>query len=360
MSATGATAPISGLGPSSAAAAPAEPASGPAPLPQPKPRSKWVFSLLPKSLQRHPSLDFHVITELTPAGRRIAPPTARHPAYYLEQVGKFRQFGNNTPAGEHPPPVPLLEHAMQRALASANYRPATPRSPLPSVVVVFNYGSFARFSTAMADLQQSLALDQLNQGSDPNSAPESPIISGGGDRDAESLLPMVLSNPQDRTDVLQRAELIGGEKFAHALAKAINDEAIYEQANGGGSFMGMPDASSPFHRFLNENDTVMDLVEESFSSCYFVVASAYDYRAMREGRHVLLWRTKMTVNSIGISMTESLPSLVVTAGPYLGREMPGPVTLTERINREGKVEVGKPRVVEYLDSSTPTRSARKR
>jgi hypothetical protein len=34
---------------------------------------RWVFSLLPKSMQKDPRLDYTVITEMTPAGRKLPP-----------------------------------------------------------------------------------------------------------------------------------------------------------------------------------------------------------------------------------------------------------------------------------------------
>lgn len=318
----------------------------PAPVaPQAPHHSAWVFELMPKSFQKRPRLDFHVITEMTDAGRKLTPPTARQPVYYIAQAGTFTQLGNNTPGNEHPPSVTELTHAMQRALAADSYLPAQPGGPLPALAVVFNYGSFARFSTDFYDFQQMLTMDELSQSSDPNAGPAAPFIPSDGDRDAESLLPIVLSSPTAREDVIRRADLIGGDKFARELSKAINDEAMYQQGRGDSGTWAGWEISSPFHQFLNHNQDTMDLVEESFSSCYFVVASAYDYAAMRHGKRVLLWRTKMTVNSSGISMGESLPTLVTTAGPYFGRDMTGPVTLTHRIDREGKVEVGEPVVV---------------
>ncbi len=322
-------------------------------------RSQFVFSLLPKSFQKHPSLDFHVITELTAEGKKSPLPTADHPAYYIEQPGKFSQLGNNTPANEHAPDVKELTRAMVKALSDNHYVPATPSTPLPALAVVFNYGSFARFSTASYDFDQAQQIAQMQEQMADTAARSgqtdamSSIASDGfmrsdEDRDADSLLPIVLAHKQEREDVLQRAALIGGEKFARELADALNQEATYTTGHTALGF-GSVDMSSPFHRFANANESTMNLVEESFSGCYFVVASAYDYIAMRKGKRVLLWRTKMTVNSSGVSMSETLPTLVVTAGPYFGREMAEAVTLTRRISREGKVEVGTPRVIGYSE-----------
>jgi hypothetical protein len=333
----------------------AEPPAGSLPPPAPPKSRQWVFSLLPKSLQRRPSLDFHVITEMTAEGKKVTPPTAGQPTYYLEQPGKFTQLGNNTPANEHEPAVTELERAIRRSLAASNYLPADPKTPRPRIAVVFNYGSFARFSTDADDFQQTVAVEQLNQkqlDADPNAVPIDPFIPSGEERDVESLLPLVIAHQHQRADVLQRAELIGGTKFARQLSSVLDQEANYEQSYAGLTPVA-EDMSSPFNRFRNANEHLMGLIEESFSSCYFVVASAYDYPAMAQGKRVLLWRTKMTVNSSGISMTESLAPLIVTAGPYFGRDMTDSVTVTRTISREGRVEIGTPIVVEDHPGDAP-------
>jgi hypothetical protein len=169
---------------------------------------------------------------------------------------------------------------------------------------------------------------------------------------------MVLSSMQNRMDVLQRAELVGGVEFAKKLAAVFDQEAQFEETYGG-LMSPAEDASSPFNRFRHANDNLMDLVEDAFNGCYFVVASAFDYAALAQGKRVLLWRTKMTVNSSGISMTESLAPLIASAGPYLGRDMTEGVTLTKTLSREGRVEIGTPTVVKDSPSlpSTPNATA---
>jgi hypothetical protein len=318
--------------------------------------SGFTFSLLPKSLQRRPSLDFHVVTELTIEGRKLAPPTSAEPVYYIAQPGKFTQMGNNNPAGETPPNIERLTRAMEAALASSNYLKASPTTPLPAIAVVFNYGSFARFSMQFYDLQDDQKLaqlaDQMNDLAQNGSGEGGMVYSGpmlrSEERDTDALLPIVLSHQMERDDILRRAALIGGEKFARDLAKALTEEAAYRTGSDNVREVGLSlsQAATPFHLFMNANENLMMLVEDSFSGCYFVMASAFDYTAMRKGQRVLLWRTKMTVNSSGISMSESLPALVLAAGPYLGKEMPDAVTLTRKILRGGNVEIGEMRVIE--------------
>ena len=44
--------------------------------------SEWVFSLLPKSMQKNPRLELTVITEMTEAGKKLPPVSAAAPAYF--------------------------------------------------------------------------------------------------------------------------------------------------------------------------------------------------------------------------------------------------------------------------------------
>ena len=49
--------------------------------PAKKESSDWVFSILPKSLQKNPRLELTVITEMTDAGKSWPPVSAGKPAY---------------------------------------------------------------------------------------------------------------------------------------------------------------------------------------------------------------------------------------------------------------------------------------
>jgi hypothetical protein len=185
--------------------------------------SNWVFSLLPKAFQKKPSLDFHVITEMTAEGKKLTPPTPQRPDYYLEQPGPFTQMGMNPPANEKPPPVADLERAMQNALATNGYLPVAPSGGTPHLVVVFSYGSFDRFSNDFDEFEQEMAAEEAYQQALLNAKPGAdlpppPIPPMGGDRDAAQLLPFILADTAKRKDIIDRASLIGGARFAHDLA----------------------------------------------------------------------------------------------------------------------------------------------
>src|SRR5262245_48642526 len=73
----------------------AEPAAPAAPAPKKEEKkSEWVFSLLPKSLQKNPRIDLTVITEMTPLGKKFPEVTPAKPVYYITQSAGFNQRGH--------------------------------------------------------------------------------------------------------------------------------------------------------------------------------------------------------------------------------------------------------------------------
>ena len=306
---------------------------------------EWVFSLLPKSFQKNPVVDFTVITEMTAEGRKVPPPSPGNPVFYATILGTYLQLGQGAPAGEKSPTMNELIERLRTALATNGYRPAKLPDHKPSVVIIFYWGSH---TPDFQDARDTVLDAATQESADGSIAPLS------GAETAEELLPTVLDDLAKRKELLERASLIGGAKFAFQLNSVIEDESRMAQvdvdASRAASLVGLPDPdfrkiTSPFHRYLQSDPRIEMLVEATFGSCYFVVASAYDGAAMANGERRLLWRTKMTVNATGVSMREALPTLIATSAPYLGRDMNDAEVLTKRVYREGHVEIGTPTVV---------------
>jgi hypothetical protein len=273
--------------------------------------SAFSFSLLPKAFQSKPRIDMTVFTTLTDAGRLVAPASPEHPVYYVVYPGGFRELGGSY-AGVHPPQEADLERVMKKALATQGYLPATDAAHRPSVLVIFTWGMHSRL--------------------DPNT---------------EAISPEAMFQ-----NMIERAALVGGFGFAHRVGHAYEDRAMSQLS--GPSFA---DASfnliDPVHRLTDDNARSEYLMDQINDDIYFVVASAYDYASVAQGKRTLLWRTNMTVNTAGVNMKETLPPLIATAAPFFGRETEGPEALQRRINRKGTVEIGNSTVVEYMDASAP-------
>lgn len=299
---------------------------------KPEPRGGG-FSLLPKSLQKNPRLDFNIFTEMTAQGRRLAQPTPEKPAYYVAQAGKMVNTGIGAESLKGPPPE-HLQRLMDRALAEGGYRPSEGSGQPPTLAIVYHWGS--------SSFQP------------PEEIPGETADDGTVTPPTESVSQMDI-----RKALLTRASLLGGVSFVREVSLAMQqvDQKASAQrsfaAPEGGSFMGSVGdmMRDPFDELRSRNVEMERLVDELFSSSYFVIASAYDYAALAKGQRQLLWRTKMTVNSLGVNMNESVLPLIASAAPYLGRETKEPVVVSKRVNREGRVEIGTATVVEPAPAS---------
>lgn len=268
----------------------------------------FVFSLFPKSLQKNPRLEFNIMTEMTAEGRKVMPPTKQNPVYYVAQAGGPFNAGVGADYDVKPPPPEKLQLMMERALAEGGYLPTDGTAIPASLAVIYHWGSHS--FQPPADME-------------------------GEDADGNPIVTQAIPEVVLRKALLDRAMLLGGAKFTAEVARAMQelDQAVSQIGN-------------PFDRLRTRSPDMERLVDELFSSSFFVVASAYDYAALAKGQRRLLWRTKMTVNALGVNMVESIPPLIASAGPYMGRETKDPVVLAKRISREGKVEVGTPTVVQ--------------
>lgn len=266
----------------SAQTPPVAPASEPNAA-HPLPRSgDFVFNLLPKAFQRHPSLEMTVNTEVTAVGRLARPVSPSAPVYYVAQSAGFKPLGTPT-GGEKSPPPAALERAMTQALAANGYLPSTQPAQRPTLVVIYYWGSHNKL-----------------------------------DRDTAEQFPELAAKHD-----LERATLVGGKKYAAQLAR---------RQEWGDS--------------LVDHTALKDYVhDQSTDDLYFVVASAYDYAAAARNERRVIWRTTMTVNARGVSMTESLAPLIATAAPFFGVETPEPAIASRNISRDGRVEIGTPTVV---------------
>jgi hypothetical protein len=296
------------------------------------------FEFLPKAFQRNPKLDMTVITEMTDAGKKLPPVSAQAPAYYVAHSGGYRAVGEH--ASQPPFPAAETERLLKTTLAQRGFQPATPEHP-PSLLIVYVWG--------------------------PHNYPDIPDGSVASSASSDSPDPAGSAQDSIIANVLDRAALAGGDKFAAEVRRAIEERvANYETLPSHGMGDGLSAAAA-----LYEMNQLMDpvklladksaknafLISQAGDDCYYVVASAYDYRSVAGNHRQLLWRTRMTVNARAVSQAQALPTLIATAGPYLGREMTEPEVLVKRALDRGQVEIGQPKVVEM--PAKPTEPAGK-
>lgn len=252
------------------------------------------------SPQRHPPLTFTSLGEITDEWKKTSPPSVQAPFYYTVATAKYR------PVGDSPQETPIegkaVEELLRRSLATNGFLPADD-THAPSVGLVYFWGPHALTDTT-----------------------------GGG------------SQEQILRNVLDRAALAGGDPFAADLAQAFRDSSRIREATapsiggsviGGGAaasmaqISGMADPVLIFRKRDPQNEALLD---QATASCYYLVVSAYDYKSLATPQKKLLWRTRATVNSQGVSQSQVFPTLISVAGPFLGREALKPKIVRMRAN----------------------------
>ena len=244
-----------------------------------------LSDLLPTGFQKNPRLTLSIVTEMTPAGKAITPPTRDKPVYYVIMDGGFVEEGDVV-AGDKPPNPAKLAQIMESSLARSGYQPASETHP-PTQFIHYRWGVFNHL-TGLTENEESE--------------------------------PLVFRNLQ------ARAALVGGSEFAAHLMRAVRYRHMGDMAR-------------------LRLDARMDLLATlATSDLYFLLAVAYDGEAARRGEKKVLWTTRVSTDSNGLAMNDSLPALVTNAGGYFGQDTKGSVIFHPRLF-EGKVEMGDPTVV---------------
>jgi len=282
-----------------------------------RPKSdKWTLSLLPVGLQKNPQVDYTIVTELTDAGRALPEPSFDKPVYCISHSMGQQDVGDAY-GGTHDIEYKFLQKQFNAALVSNGYRPAGPELPEPTQVLFFVWGMHNRMETA----------DTMDDGGDD---------SGAGD---------VSANSDDIMNMLSRAKIVGGQKFADEFARALADQLEWS---------GTPDYSQngPLRRFAERDDTTESLVYEIFDDCYYLLVYALDLEALRNNQKKLLWTTHISTTARGISFEATLPIMINNGAYFFGRETNGPEILRKRAYKNASVQIGDATVVEYVSGST--------
>jgi len=251
---------------------------------------KWMFSFLPVGLQRNPQVDYAIVTEMTDDGRKLPDPSYDHPVYYISHSVGQHDVGDAY-GGTKEIQYSYLQNQLNSSLASNGYRPADDAHP-PTQVLFITWGMF-------------------NRGQ-------------GG-------------------DMLSRAKLIGGQKFADEYAQAVRD-----QREWAGSLRG----NGPLRDFEQRDDLTETLVYAVSEESYYLLVTSLDLEALKQNQRKILWTTKISTIARGVSFQATLPIMINNASYYFGRETNGPELLRKRAYKKANVDIGEASVVEYMSGTT--------
>ena len=238
-------------------------ADAPADTRKPESKSEWVFSLLPKSLQRNPRLELTVITEMTEAGRRARQPSAQQPAYVDFFTTGAKHLGH-TAGNERTLRPAEVEALLERALAANGFVRAAPQQRKPDLMILYTWGTHALLVEPDAD---------------------NPMLSGN----------------EVARNLLDRAAMVGGAKFAgemlqlfeQADALAIADQRDAERKAGKvrGPLHGIP-------ILIKDNIDSADRMKTSAGSLALAASTpprdAFIVAKLREAGAVLLGKTNLS------------------------------------------------------------------
>jgi len=281
---------------------------------------------------------------MTAEGKKRTPPTAEAPAYYVINVDPAEARGFvSADISKNLPKPEQIERIVAQALKPNHYFPAEKGKPAPTLVMLVHWGSYS--SPAFNGEEAANGADQDQPG-----------------KTAKELLPYVLGSEIKRKAIIERAALIGGKQFSIELNDVLNQEVHMRSAGDssdtaraaggateGSSFMSLLEASSPLALFMSRDLKTERMVEEVFSDSYYVVVSALDLKSVAERKPILLWRTKLSLNSIGVSLAETVAPLINSGTDYFGKETDKAVLVTKRIQRGGHVDIGEAKMLEYVE-----------
>lgn len=341
--------------PSQAAAAKAEPTTAKIENP-PDASHQFVFSLFPKSAQSNPNTDLTTICEMTEEGRKRPVVTSAHPAYYIAHDAGFVDAGEVESTTK--PDLEHLHKTLEKALSTNGFKPV-PEGQRPEYALIFHWGTHTR------NPSNDTAGDILSR-----------AMLVGGRKFAKELADVLVEQSKNyeastyQTDdgrVVRVSEDMSRLAMQYSIAprtSAATNTTTYEgqmSYAGGESSSTLPqtsassmadinrlmDSMSPIERFRRESERNAFLVEQTLGSIYFVVITAIDAEAAARGKKVLLWRARMSVDARGMSLVDALPALIANSAPFLGRDMEVPATMAPKIVRGSEsIQIGDSTVVE--------------
>lgn len=99
--------------------------------------------------------DVTVVVDMTAEGRKVARPTADHPAYYFPSIGGYKEYGDVS-KDLKPPSAHDIVKIVAPELARQGYRAVDNQHPRPDLMLDIGWGSIApTVDTATADVMDS-------------------------------------------------------------------------------------------------------------------------------------------------------------------------------------------------------------
>jgi len=227
-------------------------------------------------------------TNLTDEGRKLPEASPKNPVYISAMSMGYEDFGNSV-AGVKPPPEEQMKKILTKILRDRGYYAATKAHP-PTQLVTASWGTY--FQSRGPSLTANGQLLKFMGG--------------------------------DKLDLMWEAQstMAGGMLDPRVLLRGMRD---------------------------GESGLIMDM---AYGSVYLLSVKAFDLEIYRSTHKVvMLWETNIACPADGLDVAETLPVMVASAGPMLGKETKRPEWFDEVDKHKAKVTIGEAEMVGYVDVS---------
>jgi hypothetical protein len=230
--------------------------------------------------------DAIVVTDMTPAGRTVTPPTPAKPVYF-QGLSLGSKLGSIP--GDVIPEKRKFDQFIAKILARQGYLPAEPGVHEPTLFLIVQWGYLAPRVSDTSHISYMVWF----LGYDPN--------------------------------------------------KDIG-------ANWSPNFLGPEVFLRDFRSRVVE--TIFDTAGEP---AYGIIVTAFEYKSASTNHPIAYWQTRVGLAAVGKTMAQALPTMIVAAGPAIGRETASPLLRDADKARQGHVDLGQLKVVGYEDDPVPRR-----
>lgn len=101
------------------------------------------------------------------------------------------------------------------------------------------------------------------------------------------------------------------------------------------------------------------VLQDARGPIYGIIVTAFEFESARTPNPIIYWQTRIGLPANGKSMAEALPTMLVAAGPAIGRESDKPVLLDVDNVREGHVKLDELKVLDVLETPAGATSGKK-
>lgn len=102
-----------------------------------------------------------------------------------------------------------------------------------------------------------------------------------------------------------------------------------------------------FRRDLR-SDSIQTILTNAQDAIYGIIVTAFEFKSASSPNPVIYWQTRIGLPANGKSMADALPTMLVAAGPAIGRESKTPMLLDADSVREGRVNLGELKILDVV------------